>query len=1800
MKLTRPKRWVVAGISVCVLAVALGTVQAQTATAAKKPSAATAAATKPKTASAAITNDAVQLLLDRARNFEAKGRIDLSAQLWKQVLLSNPRNTEALGGLARAAKLDGDTEQMNEYLARIRTINPSDPNLARVEEMVAAQGHQQQLDDAGNLAKAGKYSQSMDIYRQIYGTSPPPGEMAIAYYETEAATPSGRPHAIAGLRALIEKYPRDSRYQIVLGRILTYDNKTRHEGQEMLAKHPADPEAVDALRQSLLWDSQNPNQAEAIKQFLATHKDAQLAGALHNLDLKRAASQPVAMTPEEKAAAEAERQRAVEEAAAYKALNAKHLDEAETRFKAILEREPDNNSALAGMGYVRMEQQNFGGAISYMTQAIQDGSKDPGLDKALADSRYYYAISEGEASLNENDLVNAEAQYRSSLEMRPNAPEGLLGLAGTLMKAQQPEAALPIYAQYIKKEPTDIEGWKGIFTAQYQAGHPQAALDTEKKIPAAVHAKMMKDPDFLRTLASCYMAVGRDADAQRVLKSALDMPFPENGKGMKVDTQMQYADLLQLGNHMDQAAGLYRQVLAEDPANVSAWQGLVRIEHEMGQDAAAVQTLESMPPGSYDMAVKDAGFLSTLAAIYDKQNQLEVAQGFLEKAVAIETSAGQAPSVPVELQLADIYMKRGNSQQAYALYRQVLMTHPDRVDGWKGLMNTLHATGHDREAVAQVQQIPLDVRKQLEQDPEYLQTMAGVYDSLGEPTQAAVFLHRVQQEYAARKVAPPADIQIQDAWLLFNSSNDAGLYNALMQLGSRTDLNDDQRRQLQTIWASWAVRRADQATAAGNPKRGLAILNAAARAFPDNPGVMTALAGGYMGAGNPKEAEAIFKAQDMSAASDGDYRSAVSAALANGDNKQAEIWLRYALNLYPHDSQLLSEAARFEVSRGDNQRAADYCKASLAAMPPPDPGAELAAELSHPAPTGVYLPGASKQQDLVTLLAPGTENPAPVQQAPVAPYLPSYYNQYGQPPVVLNNTYGYTNQPSVPNYMCTQPPCVPAPSRAQQLPGQTQRLRDYVPQSKNSVPQPGTRETEVLVAGMSPADALTAEAKPVPPQATEVATYAPVQATPQAEQPVQAPQSEQAAVVPDSEYRPYVPYSGVTSINAEAVKTADASSYYAPERTVAMLPTMQVVVDTTKPAQAEQTDVLPPIRYVGNAPVSKSTGAITTSLHPDIAAYQAEDIRAQQSDPNAKTKTMEGVSSPPKENIEVAQYSGGANVNDSGDNSYQMLPQQRKAPSKRTAAQAAAAQQAAPPAAATGDDNGQQYPQPGARGTVPYYRPRRAQTQTQQPATTVQPQQQPSMSYPAPPSQYGYQPFPQPGAPYPLGTPPSDNQLMRNNIPPLRGDYNPALGAVAPLNERDQTMLNLASLEASYSGWLGGTGIGRYRSGTSGLDQMSDLEVPFEASATLIKMIRATVIPRAVFLDPGIINSTAYTGSPSTTNFIPFLGTVPINAQGATFQQPATGVGGEVQFVTQNFGLSIGYTPYEFLVRNWIGHIMWKVGGGPFTFFADRDNVKDTVLSYAGMRDPGTATAVYGGNIWGGVVSSGGGIRFDKGTERNGLYIVAEGADLSGYHVLENKKIDGTMGAYWRAKVFPEYGSLNVGVNFYAEHFSYNEIGMTYGLGGYFSPNVYFLAGVPITFNGHYGPKWHYVIDGSVGIQAFEESGQDWFPLDRGEQNGWATAICPAGTSSSAFAQNCARTPLTTNVALNYNIDGQFSYYITEHWYVGGFLSGNNTSNYNEVSGGFFVRYLFRPQYPTVDYPTGLFPHDGFRPLRVP
>ena len=1494
-------------------------------------------------------------LLDKASALEARGRRDLAVQTWHQVLLADPNNTEALGGLARATTLDGNAALAQTYLERLRRINPNDPNIARVAKLQPAHARP-------NAAAAGQ---------------PPP------------RTP-------------------------------------------------------------------------------APGKTAPPASAA--------------------------------EMAAYQALNAKRIDEAEKGFTAILAKEPGNPGALAGMGYVRMQQGNYLGAVSFLEQATQINPNDKVVAAALDAARFSFILGEGQNALSANDLPTAEKRYRAALALRPESPEAMAELGSTLLKEQQPQLAVPLFERAAAAQPASAEAWRGLLIAQSQAGSGSLALATAQRTPAAVQAQLQNDPRYLQVLASVDSAAGRSGDAQKALDHALGLPLSADAKGLKTDLQLQLGGVLVTLHQPDQAAALYRQVLDGESGNVAAWKGLVAAVGTKGDDKETLAIVEGMPAATRETAMLDPAFAVTVAALCKSQNELEAAQDLLQKTITQETNAGQKPATAVEMALADIDIQRGQPQLAYPIYQQVLREAPARADAWAGLLTALHLTGHDNEALAQVQLIPAAARAQLETNLDYLQTMASVYEGQGRSREAAPYLHRAEQDYAAQHTTPPAKLEIENAWLLYNGMDDAGLYHQLMSLGARTDLTEAERTTVQTIWTNWAVRRASQAAAAGNSPRAQAILNAAAQSFPDNPAVLRELASGYAQAGQPQQAVLIYKAQNMTAASSADYQTAVSAALAAGDNKDAEIWLRYGLAKYPADPQILLLGAQFEQARGDTTRAMKYYRASLKALPPANAGTPATLP-GGPAP--VTLPGATPAQDLSMLLAPAATDAIPAGAPQSGAYAPTDRN---------------------PNH-------APAP-----LP----------PQRTNPAAPP-----ESDGSGLGPQTRVAPDAPTDQPVVQSVVAVAEIPTPPIA---AQTPPAAGVAV-PNETYRPYVGYIAPPRPVAPVAGAAAGSS-----AAVAVELGNSTPPPVTPPT--EMTDVLPTARYV---PSNRKSPSLASD--PNAAAAQAARIRRQQEDA-ART----GQSHPPSDisiagsqipqpSLPPANSSGG--VPDTGTQQY---PQPRTQPG--TAATVTRARPASPAAASA----------PAAQAVALPTEPAPAAPAPAQPAPV------PPVANPAENSSAVSQPI----NPNPLAAPPTDAELAARNLPPLHG----AFGSQAPMSmtPRQQAANSLAALEGSYSGWLGGTGIGRYRSGTAGLDRLYDVEAPVEASAVIGHSARLTAVALPVFLNSGALAPfTVVSGN------LPYLGSLLAYTANPPAQQFSNGIGGELQLTTKNIGLAAGYTPYEFLVHNLTGRVGWRPLGEHLSLFAERAPVRDTQLSYAGLRDPGVSPVT--GPIWGGVLATTGGVRLDFGNSggASSFYIAGEGGVLTGRHVLDNYRYGGTAGANLRVGNWPGHGSLMLGEEFSGMHYAYNEVGLTYGQGGYFSPGYYFQAAVPITFNGNHNANFHYMVRGALGVQTFRQEVAPFFPLDPALQN-----IFVPCTAAQTPSYNCGEYPMTVTTAFNYSVDSEASYRFAGHWYGGGFLYASNANNYNAVSAGFFLRFTFRGQPPAEGRGTGLFPVRGFRPLQIP
>jgi hypothetical protein len=396
-----------------------------------------------------------------------------------------------------------------------------------------------------------------------------------------------------------------------------------------------------------------------------------------------------------------------------------------------------------------------------------------------------------------------------------------------------------------------------------------------------------------------------------------------------------------------------------------------------------------------------------------------------------------------------------------------------------------------------------------------------------------------------------------------------------------------------------------------------------------------------------------------------------------------------------------------------------------------------------------------------------------------------------------------------------------------------------------------------------------------------------------------------------------------------------------------------------------------------------------------------------------------------------------------------------------------------------------------------------------------------------------------------------------------------------PPTLRDEVQDQMQALQGGYSPWIGGTALVSYRSGQPGFDHFVVFSEPLEASAVLNDSVRASIIVKPVLLDAGTATgqSTLLQGTNGAG-----CGS---NATCTIYTQTASGIGGELQLRGNNYGVSVGYSPYGFLTSTAIGSVYANPGGGPWTFTFNRDSVVDTQLSYSGLVNTGST---FHNAIWGGAVANAFEGQYARTSDHAGFYIQGGGQYITGQHVETNSRADGDAGAYWRAASWADNGTLTVGMNMFAMHYEHNLRYFTYGQGGYFSPDAYLLANVPIRFDGHQGTNFHYRINGSLGVQAFQEDAAPYYPVDPSYQQ----------LSGSLY-------PTRNSISGNYLIDAEGAYRIADHWYAGGLLNANNSRGYNSVVLGFYVRYMFRSQFPTEEGPpTGIFPVNGLRPMQVP
>ncbi|GBR20170.1 cellulose synthase operon protein C [Komagataeibacter nataicola NRIC 0616] len=271
----------------------------------------------------------------------------------------------------------------------------------------------------------------------------------------------------------------------------------------------------------------------------------------------------------------------------------------------------------------------------------------------------------------------------------------------------------------------------------------------------------------------------------------------------------------------------------------------------------------------------------------------------------------------------------------------------------------------------------------------------------------------------------------------------------------------------------------------------------------------------------------------------------------------------------------------------------------------------------------------------------------------------------------------------------------------------------------------------------------------------------------------------------------------------------------------------------------------------------------------------------------------------------------------------------------------------------------------------------------------------------------------------------------------------------------------------------------------------------------------------------------------------------------------------DVQFGNSWVRADVGASPIGFPITNVLGGVEFSPRVGPVTFrvSAERRSITNSVLSYGGLRDSNYnsplgryARQLYGKELssqwsreWGGVVTNHFHGQVEATLGNTILYGGGGYAIQTGKNVQRNSEREAGIGA--NTLVWHNANMLvRIGVSLTYFGYAKNEDFYTYGQGGYFSPQSYYAATVPIRYAGQH-KRLDWDVTGSVGYQVFHEHSAPFFP-------------------TSSLLQSGANT-----IASNYSASATPADYLSEETVNSAYYPGDSIAG---LTGGFNARVGYR------------------------
>ncbi|QOL16432.1 cellulose biosynthesis protein BcsC [Dickeya dianthicola] len=685
---------------------------------------------------AAQANPALQALFEQADYWHQRSHDDLARDALQKILRVDADNPRALYLMALYAQNNGDSAEATKWHERLSKASPQDPLLQALDNArQAATIPQAQLALARQQARSGNISASLQTWRNLFSGTQPPAGIAAEYYLTMAGDRTLLPQAIDLLREFAAAHPQDTNAAVALGKALTYQEPTRREGVQILsglASGSAD--ADQAMRQALLWLGPKADDAPFYQLYQQRH-------------------------PQDTAVMDHYRKNVggSEKDKGFTALNSGDLSSAQTAFNQVLQANPEDADALAGMGYAAQRRGDFAAAASWLERAARQGGENSAQRQQQAeDARFYAQLANAQQAMKSGDT--AQALTLSEPLAQAGGDKGLtakLFRADVLRRANNFPQAERLYRDVLQTDADNRNAKEGLYYVLREQNRGDEANTLFAALPENVRRSMAPRPVAtsapVRNEAKQALAAGDAARAIGLLQQGVQR-FPNDG-WLKLDLARIYQ---QQGNTAAATAlmqPLFRAGAGADDLYAAA---LFASENNAWQQASTL--LSRIPP----------------------RNQNEETR-----------SLARRVNFNLQMATAQVYLSRGENAAAANTLRALSVTPPDNPADAGKLAQSLAAAGDTAAAVALVRS---NMQRGVQGNAGDYAAQVGVLNQAGLSDDAQSWLNR--PELVARSSAAQLDglrtgFVVREADRLRENQQYAQAYDKLARALQRDPKNTD-------------------------------------------------------------------------------------------------------------------------------------------------------------------------------------------------------------------------------------------------------------------------------------------------------------------------------------------------------------------------------------------------------------------------------------------------------------------------------------------------------------------------------------------------------------------------------------------------------------------------------------------------------------------------------------------------------------------------------------------------------------------------------------------------------------------------------------------------------------------------------------------------------------------------------------------------------------------------------------------------------------------------------------------------